>query len=166
MTTICVTGHRPDKLGGYCDSTDRMLFAFAKEVLSRVPRENLTVITGMALGWDIAIAEACHDGGIPFIAAVPCEEQEKLWASHSQQKYYDLLLKAKEIKVVSEGPFAYRKMQIRNEWMVDHSKAVIALWDGSSGGTKNCVDYVNRKGVPMVNMWDEWIKFQGKRITS
>jgi len=32
-------------------------------------------------------------------------------------------------------------MQKRNEWMVDHSDYVIAVWDGSKGGTGNCVKY-------------------------
>jgi uncharacterized phage-like protein YoqJ len=32
-------------------------------------------------------------------------------------------------------------MQIRNEWMVDRCDKLIAVWDGSKGGTGNCVDY-------------------------
>ena len=32
-------------------------------------------------------------------------------------------------------------MQKRNEYMVDHADEVIAVWNGNSGGTKNCVEY-------------------------
>ena len=33
--------------------------------------------------------------------------------------------------------------------MVDHSDRVLAVWDGSSGGTKNCIDYAKEKMVPV-----------------
>jgi uncharacterized phage-like protein YoqJ len=32
-------------------------------------------------------------------------------------------------------------LQKRNEWMVDHCDLLIAVWDGSEGGTANCVRY-------------------------
>ena len=38
--------------------------------------------------------------------------------------------------------------QIKNEWMVDHSARVIAVFNGGKGGTKNAIDYAERKGVP------------------
>lgn len=156
---IAVTGHRPDKLGGYSESVHARLVRFAKEILNRVPRENLAVITGMALGWDIAIAEACDQEGISFIAAVPCEDQEAIWEPPSQERYRRLLIRAKEVNVVTSGPYTVAKMHARNRYMVNRSKVIIALWDGSSGGTKNCVDYAQRQGVPLVNVWDEWVRF-------
>lgn len=36
-------------------------------------------------------------------------------------------------------------MQKRNEWMVDNCDILIAVWDKSPGGTKNCVDYAESK---------------------
>jgi uncharacterized phage-like protein YoqJ len=41
------------------------------------------------------------------------------------------------------GAWVYQK---RNEWMVDHAQMVIAVWDGSSGGTANCVKYALKQG--------------------
>ena len=32
-------------------------------------------------------------------------------------------------------------MQERNEWMVNNCDVLIAVWDGTSGGTANCVKY-------------------------
>lgn len=32
------------------------------------------------------------------------------------------------------------------EWMVDHCDEVIACWDGSSKGTKQCLDYAEKMG--------------------
>jgi uncharacterized phage-like protein YoqJ len=41
-------------------------------------------------------------------------------------------------------------MQDRNIWMVDHCDALIAVWDGTSGGTANCVRYAQKVGKPIV----------------
>jgi len=39
-----------------------------------------------------------------------------------------------------------QKLQKRNEWMVDNSDAVIAVWDGTPGGPGNTVDYARKFG--------------------
>lgn len=41
-------------------------------------------------------------------------------------------------------------MQKRNEYMVDHSDKVIAVWDGSKSGTKNCIDYAKKVGKDII----------------
>lgn len=48
--------------------------------------------------------------------------------------------------------YSHNCYQIRNEWMVDHSARVIAVWNGSPSGTKNTIMYANQKGVPVVNI--------------
>ncbi len=50
---------------------------------------------------------------------------------------------------VSENPAdnrdAGRKLNIRNEWMVEHTGLIFAVWDGSQkGGTANCVRYAQK----------------------
>lgn len=42
--------------------------------------------------------------------------------------------------------------QVRNEWMVDRSNLVIAVFTGQKSGTKNTVDYAKRKGIRVVNV--------------
>ena len=44
--------------------------------------------------------------------------------------------------------------QMRNEWMVDRSNLVIAVFNGQKGGTKNTVDYAKRKSIKVVNVLD------------
>jgi uncharacterized phage-like protein YoqJ len=43
-------------------------------------------------------------------------------------------------------------MQIRNEWMVDRADQVIAIWDGTSGGTANCVEYATKMNKPILRI--------------
>jgi uncharacterized phage-like protein YoqJ len=145
---IAFTGHRPDKLGGYklpnptyikvCREIDWLLTELQPE----------KVITGMALGIDQWAASVAYKLGIPFIAAIPFEGQEKAWPEKSQQTYRLLRRLATEEVIVSPGEYTAAKMRTRNQWMVDNCDSLIAVWDGSSGGTGNCIQYaksVNKK---------------------
>ncbi len=153
--TLCVTGHRPNKLGGFDYRITNRLYHVALEALmEHWPAE---VITGMALGWDQAIAEAALTLKIPFIAAIPFEGQERLWPPAAQDRFRSLRLKAASEVIVSLGGYEVAKMHTRNEWMVDRSVGVIALWDGSSGGTGGCVQYAKLTGKPVFNVWDKWV---------
>lgn len=107
------------------------------------------------LGWDQAFAQAAVDLGIPYIAAVPFEGFESTWPIASQDRFYDLRDKAAEVEIVSPYPGTVA-MQRRNEWMVDYADRICALWDGSWGGTFNCVRYAHRRNVPLDNLWDRW----------
>lgn len=100
----------------------------------------------MALGVDQWAAEICTDLGIPWTAAVPFEGQERKWPSASQQKYRALISKASSIHIVCDPGYAPWKMQARNEWMVDRCGLLIAVWDGTDGGTANCVRYAESVG--------------------
>ena len=46
--------------------------------------------------------------------------------------------------------------------MMDNSEAVIVVWDGTTGGTKNCVDYALKQKKPIlvidpVKKFQEWV---------
>lgn len=139
------TGHRPDKLGGYGPSR---LQALVKRALRQALFElsPSLCVTGMALGVDQWAAEICLELGIPFVAAVPFVGQESAWPRESQLHYAELLRQACHIEVVSPGAYAPEKMQIRNVWMTDHCNTLVAVWNGSGGGTSNCVTYARKIG--------------------
>lgn len=152
---IAFTGHRPDKLGGYYPN---QLHLAVKQVLREklgMHQHNGTVVamSGMALGVDTWAAEACVELGIPFIAAVPFVGQESRWPEKSRIAYKNLLDKAKEVTVVSPGAYSARAMHRRNEYMVDWANLVLAVWDGSSGGTAACVAYAHKRDKPINNLW-------------
>ena len=151
---LCGTGHRPDKLGGYSADTTQTLIDLASKHLDGVDK----VISGMALGWDIALAIAAIQKGIPVIAAIPFFGQERLWPEESQNIYNNVLDLCHEHVIVCEGGYAPWKMLERNKWMVDHSDMVLALWNGTAGGTRHCVAYANKKGKVVHNVWSEYEK--------
>lgn len=156
---IAATGHRPDRLGGYGQDVTADLLNIACRYIDRV--RPTAAISGMALGWDTAWAEAALMCGVPLIAAVPFYTQPSKWPLEPRLRYFDLLHRAQSVSIVSSGEYAVWKMQRRNEWMVDHADRVVALWDCQqvSGGTANCVRYAERADKPIDNLWDEWILF-------
>lgn len=151
---IAGTGHRPDKLGGYGQVALVHLVNLAEDWLDENKPD--VVISGMALGWDYALACAALNLGVPFTAAIPFRGQESRWPQESQQNYRLLLGEASDVHYVCEDGYAPWKMQVRNEWMVDNCDIVLAMWNGSPGGTANCVRYAEKAGKPVVNLWERF----------
>lgn len=146
---VAFTGHRPTKIGGYDRNNPirQEIKAEIERVLLKLRDENpdLEVISGGALGIDQDAARVAHRLGIPFHVYMPFAGQERKWPMDSQQSFLAILNVAKSVKIVSEGGYSASKMQIRNRAMVDDADVLIAVWDGTSGGTKNCIDYAEGK---------------------
>lgn len=160
---VAATGHRPDKLGGYDPASRLALVGFARFGLGAIAPTK--VISGVALGWDQAVAQAAIDLGIPFVAAVPHATQHWRWPGESKRRYLDLLNKAAEVVNVWELP-GYQTEEIedsyraRNRWMVDNAELILACWDGSPGGTAHCIRYASMKNVPFVNGYAGWAHYR------
>lgn len=150
---IAGTGHRPNKLGGYGQEAFDKLISIAKDYL--IQRGNVKVISGMALGWDTALAIAALKLKLPLIAAIPFKGQETKWPEDSQAIYNKIIERAYRVVIVNPGTYHPHKMQLRNEWMVDHCDEVLAMFDGSKGGTYNCIKYAEKQGKPIVNLYDK-----------
>lgn len=165
MTIYAGTGHRPNKIGGYTPEAVNLLNMFAEEILKNVLPTPTKIISGMALGWDQALARAAVVLDIPFIAAVPFNGQESAWPYTSRLYYKNLLAKASKIHVVCPGGYSAWKMQERNKWMVDNCNILLALWDGSTGGTKNCVDYAQSMYKPIEPLWSRWEIFRCAQLS-
>jgi uncharacterized phage-like protein YoqJ len=164
MFTICATGHRPDKLpGGYdiYSAENANLIRKMQEVLLSYYNIHgaLHCITGMALGIDQLFAIACiglkqmYNLNITIEAAVPCIGQESKWPANSQALYNSLLETMDSVYYVTQAPYSAGCMELRNEYMVDNSDLVLAYFDGSKGGTKNCVDYAKEQDKEIINIY-------------
>lgn len=157
--TLGITGHRPDKLLGYGPETRERLKIFAMSCLLHYKPEK--VVVGMALGWDTAVALACIDLGIPYIAAVPFRGQEKMWKTEDQVLYKMLLDNAQAIVYVCEEGYAAWKMHKRNEWMVNSSDEMLALWDMvDEGGTAACLRYARKQHRMIHNVWYDFLTYK------
>lgn len=149
---IAGTGSRPQKLGGY-DLPNPTYLYIVKELHRLFDQYKPDqVISGGALGFDQYLAAVAIRREIPLAIYVPFIGQEKMWPAKSQQAYNLLIKKASEVKIICEGEYAAWKMQVRNEAMTNDCNLLISCWDGSSGGTKNCIDYATKIGRERINI--------------
>jgi uncharacterized phage-like protein YoqJ len=167
MTKIIAgTGHRPEKLGGYNESVFTRLTALCKASLQKM--QATEVLSGMALGFDLALATAAVELQIPLIAAVPFREQDDKWNESDRERYEYLLFQTKKIVYVDEVKdyainqpgYSPQKIHKRNEYMVDNCHEVLALFDGIASGTGNCVKYAESLNKPIFNVWNSWVKYR------
>lgn len=149
-----VTGHRPDKIGGWNPAHPvvlRVRGALRDAIVADKPEK---LITGMALGTDQWAAAACIELGVPFVAALPCDGQADTWPLAARRHWEKLLEQSSEIVVVCPGPYKPWKMQRRNEYVVDGCNKLLAVHDGSLGGTYECLRYARMVEREIVHL--EW----------
>ena len=153
MHRVCFTGHRPEKL----TRDEKSVMKDLEKEIRKAVSDGLNVfITGMARGVDIWAAQIVlklRDEGcnVRLICACPYEGFERSWSQEWQKAYREILTVADFVKYVCNG-YGPACFQIRNEWMVNHSARVIAVYNGENGGTKNTMDYAMKVGVPVVRI--------------
>lgn len=150
----CFTGHRPEKL---TVPENEVIAWLETQIREAIDKGYVTFISGVARGVDIWAAEIVlrlRDEGAPIhlICASPFEGFERSWSQDWKQRYTAVLDRADIVKFICNG-YSRACFQIRNEWMVNHSAMVIAVFNGQPGGTKNTIDYARMKGnVTVVQM--------------
>lgn len=162
-STIAGTGHRPNRLGGY--AVQPRLTDLARAALERYQPQR--VASGMALGWDQALAQAALDLGIPLIALVPFDGFDRRWPTQAQRALHTLLERATERHVITTTPVgsyreAARALHLRNDALLDAAQSdahglLLALWNGAQdGGTYGAIVKARKRGVRIVNLWRSW----------
>lgn len=159
--TCCFTGHRPNKFIFKYDERHPeciKLKAMLMELIIKAINEGYNYfISGMALGLDIWAAEIVillkeQYPHIKLEAAIPCDGQELPWPKTSQDRY-NKVLEAADIKHwVTHEKYEENStvMLVRDIYMVNKSDLIIAVFDGSAGGTKHTFDYAKALGI---NIW-------------
>lgn len=158
---IAVTGHRPNKLGGeylydgpYTDFIRNQLMGIIKTY------RPTQMISGMAQGVDTIWAIIAIKLGIRLVAAIPCYNQCMKWPPISQNLYRTILKSvAKEDKYFLSERYTNTCMDDRNKWMVNNCDLLVAVWDGTSGGTANCIHYAQQVGKEI-----KYIKLQNLKL--
>lgn len=154
MYTACFTGHRT--LNGKYDGEDwhRLSEYIGSILIPKLYKEHriTNYISGMALGVDMLAAEwvIYHKNrfATPLYleAAIPYEQQYKIWSERERDRYHAILKRCDNVKILYGKRHENWKLQKRNEYMVDESRFVVAIWDGfKKGGTYNCYKYATKK---------------------
>ncbi len=167
MLIIGVTGHRPPALGNLWHPRQwAPAVEFFRDYFAMMSGSGpITVVSGMAQGADLIFAAgalAAKKTGAPveLVAAVPYPAQRATIKIALAQAWYDAALaKAERVVYVSErdpvgSGEANSMLRARNEWVVEHTERVWAIWDGRcSGGTYNTVLHARLHGREVDNHW-------------
>lgn len=151
--SCCFSGHRPEKLPWGDNERDERcaaLKASIREMLQKAYDDGYRhFICGMARGCDTYFCEEAlrlrdRVQDITVEAAIPCLSQCSRWTEAQQERYHDLLDRCNYRTVVQEA-YDPGCMYRRNRYMVEHSTLLIAVHDGSSGGTRYTIEYALRR---------------------
>lgn len=177
-TKVAFTGHRPSKTGGYDrdNPTRVMIRTKLDEVCTYLIQNCYTdeFMEGGAQGIDQDAGDVIlniireskeESNGTPICAlhaAIPFPGQERLWPKEGQDYYRNQL---KDIAdqdrtqvlvdyVHTTTPKtkwdAVKWLDDRNHHMINWCDLLIAIWDGTLGGTKNAIDYAKKVGKPIL----------------
>ena len=156
--TCAFTGHRPQNLPfGFNEEDKRCVWL--KEILrSKITRliveERIShFISGMAIGIDMYAAEIVLSlkkdcPGITLEGVIPCTSQADKWPEQLQKRYADIFSKCDKTTYIQKN-YTFNCMYKRNKYMVDQADIILAVWDGSRGGTANTVKYALSQNKPV-----------------
>ncbi len=158
--TVCFTGHRVQKLPWRANENDprckKMIEETQGKIIEAIKQGKTNFISGMAIGFDMICAELVLElkEQYPYITlecALPCQDQDAKWNSHVRARYKKILEKADKVRCLYD---TYNKecMQERNEYMVNNSSLIIALYDGKPGGTKKTIEHAKSLGKEVVEI--------------
>lgn len=168
LTTVAFTGHRT-----YGGQAAAALRATVGELYVRGFR---TFLCGMAMGFDLAAAEAvlaCRDfetgsafspaaapdphfphtpmPGLRLVAVIPFRGQESRFPAVDRERFRRVLAAADHSVTLSPSYHA-GCYAVRNNYLVEHAALLVAWYDGSPGGTHYTVRRALGRGLEFINL--------------
>lgn len=152
--TCCFTGHRR------IDNNDII------QIRQRVENEVILLIkngykyfdAGGAIGFDTIAAQTVLHlqktyPQIELTLVLPCKTQSNSWDAENKRVYNEIITQANNI--IYTSPTYFRGcMHKRNRYMVDNSSVCICYLNNSSGGTKYTVNYAEKTGRKIINIFE------------
>ena len=158
--TCTFTGHRAAKLPWKDDEEDPRCLALKRCLFGSVEAMYFSgvrrFISGMSTGADFYFCDAVLElretrDDILLEAAIPCPEQSRSWSAENRRRYQRLLEQCDRQTLIAPHYSRYCMIQ-RNRYMVDASGWLIAVYNGSPGGTRSTLLYAMRQGLQIVQL--------------
>lgn len=152
MLSVALTGHRPERLGYAKDPYATESWGRMIDWLKLKIQENdiTDVYCGMANGCDIAYGIATlelKDEGylVKLHCILPCKNYNE------SNTWYKMLKDGADEWVELSEQFYKGCDDARDQYMVDHSDKLFAIWDGNkSGGVWSTIRKAQKKGIDIV----------------
>ena len=158
--TCCFTGHRPTKLPWRYNEMDCRCLALKRRIRDAVEtayeQGYRHFICGMAEGCDLYFCECVltlrdSHPDVTVEAAIPCPSQADDWSLEQQRRYAELVEKC-DFETMISSKYTSSCMQRRDRYMVDRASLLIAVFNGSSGGTRYTMQYAIDKKILVVDL--------------
>lgn len=160
--TLCVafTGHRPEKIARYgadpC-GTERHIRALLRGAVRELYDEGFRwFLSGMADGIDLWAADEVlllrdegHCPEIKLCAVIPFTGHRKTIAV---QNLYDRVLEEADCATTLLDHYSRGCYALRNDFLVAHSCALIAYFEGGSGGTEYTILRARHSGHRIIDL--------------
>lgn len=148
------TGHRPERLYGL--SEESVMAWLTEQIKAAIADGYTDFITGMQRGVDLWAAEIIleirkENDSIRLFSACAFPGMEKEWEQSWQERYQNVLKNADGQCFISQR-LGRKAFFDRNEWMVDHSSRLIAVYTRAHGGTLETIKYAQKKGLEVVQI--------------
>lgn len=162
MTTVCFTGHRPKDFDGWNAPAPQHVLDWLETYINKLVdmKDKITFISGAAQGVDqwaadivLKVKKERPEKEILLTIAMPYVGFGNNWPHAAREKldkinkYADNVVYVLPKECTRDHWFFLQK---RNEWMVDRSELVLAVWNGSTGGTFNCVQYAKQQKIRII----------------
>lgn len=149
----CITGHRPEKL---TEPEAEVIARLEAAIRAAIAEGFDTFICGMARGVDLWAAEIvlrlrAEGQPVRLVCASPHVDFERTWWP-DWKKRYRRVWGAADQKLCISPAYTATCLQRRIEWMVGRSARVIAVFNGTPGGTEDTINYAVSQGVPVVRL--------------
>lgn len=154
------TGHRPGKLPWkYCESDSRCVdlkHRILDAVETAYEEGYRHFLCGMAMGCDLYFCECvlalrARHQDVSVEAVVPCPSQADNWPE-TERVRYRMLVSACNYETLVSKKYTPDCMQRRNRYLVDHAALLIAVFDGTAGGTQYTIQYALRRGLKILDL--------------
>lgn len=158
--SCCFTGHRESKLpwrGYEQDPRCRRLRMRIRDAVEAVYADGVRhYICGMANGCDLYFLEEVlrfrlDHPDVTVEAAVPYAGQADHWRQELRTQYEQMLSQC-DYETLVQQVYTGGCMMRRNRYMVDHSRILIAAYNGEPGGTMNTMLYALRRGLSVIEL--------------
>lgn len=158
--SVAFTGYRPSKLP-FLNNPESVEYkklynAIYAEVERLIHRDYRFFLTGGAIGCDLMAAEAIvslkkkyRKKHVAHELCLPCRNHDEKWSEIDKMRLEEIK-KSSMVTYVSDTEYFNGCMQKRNQYMVDTSSVLIAVFDGMNGGTRNTVKYAEKKGRKLI----------------
>ena len=153
------TGHRPKSFPWKYNETalDCVLLkkVLAVQVKALADKGVTDFLSGMAQGTDLWCSQIVLDlkkknPALKLHCVLPCKGQESKWTASAQERYRSILAQADEVVYVRQE-YSRDCMLERNQWLVEHSSILLAVYNGSfRSGTGATVRYALKQGREVI----------------